>query len=336
MVVSVNRLTKYYPRNAPSETGYGLWRRFFRSSTRFLAVDHISFEVDQGEVFGLLGPNGAGKTTTIKMLCTLLTPDDGSATINGFDIQRDPMAVKRCLGVLLDSPERGFIVKLSGRDNLEFFCSVYGMARAEARRRTGELLDMVGLSDKADDEMQRYSQGMKQKLALARALLPDPPVVILDEPTLGLDPRSSVEVRQFIRERLKAAGKTVLLTTHNMHVVEDICDRVAIIDKGRIVALDTPANITREISKHQTIEIRVENATDSLVERLRRVEGVTDVQVRPPDPGTTETLYTVLSDARSGIVDRLARAALDDTATLCSITRRIPSFEEVFLKVLSR
>src|SRR5438105_4560536 len=221
-----------------------IWQRLRREPDRrdrFRAVDGIDLRVEAGEIFGLLGPNGAGKTTTMKMLATLLIPTSGTIRVLGIDPLARPREVRARLGAML-SGERSLYWKLTGRENLEYFAALYHVPPAETTDRITRCLVAVNLSDRADDYVERYSTGMRQRLALARALLPDPPLIILDEPTVGLDPQASRDLRDRVRE-LRAQGRTVLLTTHYMEEADQLCDRVAIIDHGRIVALDTPAAV---------------------------------------------------------------------------------------------
>ncbi|MGH2490134.1 MAG: ABC transporter ATP-binding protein, partial [Candidatus Limnocylindria bacterium] len=194
-----------------------LWQRLRREPdrrTRFRAVDGIDLRVETGEIFGLLGPNGAGKTTTMKMLSTLLEPTSGSIEVLGIDVARQPRAVRARLGAML-SGERSLYWKLTARENLEYFAALYHVPPKETRERIDRALESVKLGDRAEDYVERYSTGMRQRLALARALLPDPPLVILDEPTVGLDPQSARDLRDRVRD-LRAQGRTVLLTTHYM------------------------------------------------------------------------------------------------------------------------
>jgi len=203
---------------------------------KLIAVDGISFYVNPGEVFGFLGPNGAGKTTTIRMLTGQLLPTLGQAKIAGFDIQSELARVKPKIGVVFEF--QNLYERLSAKDNLNFFRQLYGVEQA----RVDEVLALVGLKDRADEKLQHFSNGMKQRLLIARALLHDPEILFMDEPTLGLDPAIAIQIRALI-SKLSKDGKTIFLTTHYMEEADRLCDRVAIINHGRIIALDKPQKI---------------------------------------------------------------------------------------------
>ena len=229
---------------------------FRREKITVEALKGISFNVRYGEVFGLLGPNGAGKTTTVKILATLLLPDGGSARVAGYDVVESPSMVRSNIGVTL-TVERGFFWKLTGRENLKYFGMLMGLRGDRLNRRVDELLDILGLerlgvSDKFYEE---YSLGMKARLSLARALLKDPPILLLDEPTLGLDPPSARAMRELLIKLAKEDGKAILLTTHNMFEAEMICSRVAIIDEGRIIALGRVNDLKRMVARRVIIDI---------------------------------------------------------------------------------
>ncbi|HEY7624727.1 MAG TPA: ABC transporter ATP-binding protein [Candidatus Limnocylindria bacterium] len=250
-----------------------IWQRLRREPDRrerFRAVDGIDLRVEPGEIFGLLGPNGAGKTTTMKMLATLLIPTEGTIRVLGIDPLTRPREVRAKLGAML-SGERSLYWKLTGRENLEYFAALYHVPPSETKERIARVLGAVKLADRADDYVERYSTGMRQRLALARALLPDPPLVILDEPTVGLDPQASRDLRDRVRD-LKAQGRTVLLTTHYMEEADQLCDRVAIIDHGRIVALDTPAALKRTIRAEEVVhlEMSIDGDEAAVLDRLNR------------------------------------------------------------------
>ena len=262
-------LTKTYKSKAPNS---GI---FSRKTFSVNAIDNLNLSIKKGELFGLLGPNGAGKTTLVKILCTLLPPDKGSATLNGYDVAKQQMKVKQSIGTLFSVGERGFFWRLSGYRNLEFFAAINNVPRSSRHQRIMEVLELVGLNDKADVFFQKYSGGMKRKLALARALLADPPILLLDEPTTGLDVTSSRNIRDFIKNDLsKKHGKTVLYTTHYIEEVSQMCDRVAIMNKGKIVALDTPDALKGMAKKGEVADIVVKNMSEAQVNSLRGLEGV--------------------------------------------------------------
>src|SRR5438309_6013482 len=238
-------------------------KRTYRTTTGVLrrrplvveAVRGISFEVSEGELFGLLGPNGAGKTTTIKMLITLLLPTAGSARVLGLDVVKDAREVRKRIGYVFGG-ERGLYERLSAFDNLRYFAELYAVPAREHKRRIEELLDLVGLTGREKERVEGYSRGMRQRLHVARGLLHDPPVLFLDEPTIGLDPVGARELRATIAA-LAAAGKTVLLTTHYMFEADALCDRIAVIDKGLIVAQGTPDELKGAVAAGSVVEVEV-------------------------------------------------------------------------------
>jgi len=212
-----------------------------------VAVDRVSFEVQEGEIFGVLGPNGSGKSTLIRLIATLLLPDSGEITVFGHDVVRQPMEVQRQINRV--SVEASFFKKLSPMENLLYGARLYGLEGAETRRRVVEILTRLGLEKRSIFQpMEEMSRGMQQKVAIARALLSRPRLLLLDEPTTGLDPRSKREVQAVVRELNQEAGTTILLTTHDMLEADTLCDRIAIIDSGAIVALDTPEGLKKLIS----------------------------------------------------------------------------------------
>lgn len=237
-------------------TRHGFWKRTARNT---VAVDGISFHVEKGELFGLLGPNGAGKTTTVKMLSTLLLPTSGSISIFGKDALRDTNEIRKRIGFTFGGA-RGLYGRLSAIDNLRYFAELYAIPPEITRKRIPELLELVGLEKRGDDRVETFSSGMQQRLHLARALLHDPELIFLDEPTVGIDPVGARELRSAIK-LLISRGKTILLTTHYMAEADELCDRIAIIKKGHLVALDTPSSLKKQISEDSVIEIKV-NAED--------------------------------------------------------------------------
>ena len=238
----------------------------------------VSFNVRRGELFGLLGPNGAGKTTTVKILSTILLPTSGSASILGLDVVKQTQAVRERIGFTFGGA-RGLYTRLSASDNLRYFAELYGLDPAVTGKRISELLELVGLAKRSDDRVETYSSGMQQRLHLARALLHDPELIFLDEPTVGIDPVGARELRKTVKE-LVARGKTILLTTHYMAEAEELCDRIAIINKGRIIALDTPAALKKQIGGDSLVEIEIRNADLAKFKRhLKRLNGHLTIEV---------------------------------------------------------
>lgn len=259
---------------------------FFQRENRIVtAVDHLNLEIRRGELFGLLGRNGAGKTTLVKTLCTLLPPDEGTAYVNGFDVVKQQMQVKRSIGTIFSVGERGFFWRLTGYSNVEFYAAINNVPRRGRRERIMEVLDLVGMKDNAFEVFQKYSGGMKRKLALARALLPDPPILLLDEPTTGLDVVSSRSIREFIRNDLsRKTGKTVLYTTHYIEEAAQICDRVAIMHKGQIIALDTPDSLKGMTKRGEVFDVVVKNMSEKQVNTLKAMDEVASVAADTQDP----------------------------------------------------
>jgi ABC-2 type transport system ATP-binding protein len=307
---------------------------FNRKEPRIVtAVDDLNLEIRRGELFGLLGPNGAGKTTLVKVLCTLLPPDEGNALVNGFDVTRQQMDVRRSIGALFSVGERGAFWRLSAYKNLEFFSAIYNVPRSIRHERIMEVLDLVGLKDKAFERYQRFSGGMKRKLALARVLLPDTPILLLDEPTVGLDVISSKTLREFIRNDLsRKAGKTVLYTTHYVEEASQICDRIGILHRGRLVACDTPDAIKGIVKKGEVLEIRVNSITDAQVEAIKTMDGVVDM--------TSEVEDSVLGLRRLRLhlesIDSLLMVLdffFKEKIRLIDLRREQPTLEDAFLEL---
>lgn len=299
---------------------FSLTRRF----GHLVAVDGLDLTVHQGEIFGLLGPNGSGKTTTIHMLCGLIRPSAGRALVLGLDPAADPVAVRRLLGVC--HQETLLYDELTGRENLAFAADLYGMPPAVARRRMDELLDLMELSTRQHQRVGNYSGGMKRRLALARALLPDPAVVILDEPTLGVD----VQVRTAIWDHVRALperGKTVLLTTNYMEEAEALAGRVAVLDRGRLIAMDTPAGLKDRVGG-DIIEVDVAGDAAPLAAALQEFSGVQAVAAR----GTRLTLTARDGDS---LLPRVL-AALGESAGVQAIALRRPSLNDTFLHLTGR
>ena len=308
--------------------------QFFKRSSRIVtAVDHVNLEIRKGELFGLLGRNGAGKTTLVKVLCTLLPPDEGAASVNGFDVVKQQMQVKRSIGTIFSVGERGFFWRLTGYDNLEFYAAINNVPRRGRKERIREVLELVGMKEKEFEVFQKYSGGMKRKLALARALLADPPVLLLDEPTTGLDVVSSRSIREFIRNDLsKKSGKTILYTTHYIEEAAQICDRIAIMHKGRIIALDTPDTLRSMTKKGEALDIVVKNMSDAQTKALKSLDGVINYAAEMQDTvlGQTRLRFRLeKSDALPGIFDYFFKEKIK----ILSFKQEEPTLEDAFIEL---
>jgi ABC-2 type transport system ATP-binding protein len=306
------------------KTSTGVFRR---RTLEVEAVRGVSFEVAEGELFGLLGPNGAGKTTTIKMLITLLIPTSGSARVLGLDVVRDAREVRKRIGYVFGG-ERGLYERLSGLDNLRYFAELYAVPPREQRRRIAELLDLVGLTGREKERVEGYSRGMRQRLHIARGLLHDPPVVFLDEPTIGVDPVGARELRNTISS-LTEAGKTVLLTTHYMFEADELCNRIAVINQGQIVAEGTPRDLKEIVADRTVIEIEAFGAGEDAIERVRRAEGVTSVAVEE-----REHAQVLLVQSAKGLELTQSLLGLLDGATIGRVAAREPTLEDAYVALV--
>jgi len=290
------------------------------------ALRGVSFDVVEGEVFGLLGPNGAGKTTLMNILAGVLLPTSGKAEVLGHDVVSEARAVKELVGFC--PQETVAYEELSAWDNMLFYAGLYGLPRSEAKRRAKELLEFVGLLDVAKKAVREFSGGMKKRLNLAIALINDPKVLLLDEPTTGLDPRARRDVWRYV-EGLRAEGRTVILATHYMEEADRLSDRVAIMDLGRVVALDTPEALKRTIGELSVIEIRVAEVPEGLGAALAPLsengkvlvgEGYARIYVREPE----------------AVLPKAIEVALRAGARISTVSVAEPTLEDVFLKLTGR
>lgn len=304
-----------------------------KSTTVIKALDHISFEIRDGELFGLLGPNGAGKTTTVKILCTLLEPTGGHAFVKGYDVVKEAKHVRKIVNMVAGG-ERMLYYRLTGRENLKYFADLYDVPRKEVSNRVNRLLELVGLSDRADDEVEKYSKGMKQRLQVCRGLINDPEVLFLDEPTLGLDVNIAKDLRKFIQEKIvKEQGKTVLLTTHYMFEAEEMCDRVGFLNKGKLVAVGYPEELKRQMPSGFSIEVLVTRLTDKVSEGLRRLKHVkklitTDYEGESEDEKIDRLIINVDSDQ---VVPKVLNYMSIEHCRVVSVNLRGPTLEDLFM-----
>ncbi|HII01460.1 TPA: ATP-binding cassette domain-containing protein [Methanosarcinaceae archaeon] len=289
----------------------------------FTAVDGVSFSVEPGELFGLLGPNGAGKTTILNMLTTLLLPTAGDAEIAGYDLRRDPGEVRNNIGIIFQDPSLD--IGLTGRENLEFRAMMYSIGSEERKKRIREVLDVVGLADKADILVENYSGGMKRRLEIARGLIHYPKVLFLDEPTLGLDAQTRRSIWDHIRNLNRNYGTSVILTTHYMEEADYLCDRIAIIDHGKIIALDTPSGL-KNCLRGDCVSLAIEGRGDLIAAALGEKEWVREIVQNG------EMLDVIISDYEKNIPS-IFQTAGNLGIGISSINFSKPSLEDVFIRL---
>jgi ABC-2 type transport system ATP-binding protein len=317
-VIEVSSLRRTY------RTRISPWRR---ASREVEAVQGVDFTVERGELFGLLGPNGAGKTTTIKMLITLLLPTSGSARVLGHDVVEDPRAVRRKVGYVFGG-DRGLYERLSGLDNLRYFAELYGVPAREQKARIGQLLELAGLAGREKERVEGYSRGMRQRLHIARGLLHKPEVLFLDEPSIGIDPVGARELRTTVAD-LRNAGTTVLLTTHYMFEADELCDRIAVIADGRIVAEGTPADLKSRVGEGSVVEVEVFGSAGSVLPALRALPGVRSAVVE--ERGHSEVI--VVRAEPGAEVTQPVLGALDGVS-LGRVATRQPTLEDAYVELV--
>lgn len=290
----------------------------------FTAVDDISFDVKKGEVFGLLGPNGAGKSTTLRILSTLARPTEGTATIGGYDIVKQDNEVRKLVGIV--SEKMIMYDRLTARENLWFFGSLFDIPSNLLTKRIDELLELVQLTKWKNSLVGTFSTGMRQRMNVVRALLNMPQVLFLDEPTLGLDPQSSVEIREFVKKLNREGGTTIIVTTHTMVDADILCDRIGIIDHGKVVALDTSTNLKKLISGNNgtVLKLDISNLSAGILEALQKLECVKSAT---QDNSTHVRLIVGGNDAFDSVID----AVRANGGKIASVESQQPTLEDVFL-----
>jgi len=300
----------------------GLTKKF----NGFTAVDSMDLTIDKGELFGLLGPNGAGKSTIIKMLTTMLVPSAGTASVWGHDVASDRDAVRSSIGVVFQDPSVDSM--LTGRENLDFHGRMYGLDRSTRQKRIEEVLDLVDLKDKADVKIEDYSGGMQRRLEIARGLMHHPKVLFLDEPTLGLDAQTRRYIWKYVRKMNEDEGVTVVLTTHYMDEADYLCHRVAIIDNGKIIALDTPENL-KDMIGADTITLEAQSGEDALLKFLSKMEWILTREV-------SDGVITLGVDHAESRLPQIMLDACQNNVVIRSVSVHEPTLEDVFLKFTGR
>jgi ABC-2 type transport system ATP-binding protein len=298
-------------------------------SREFVALDQVTLEVRPGELFGLLGPNGAGKTTLIKILTTLLAPSAGSARVDGLDVVAEAAEIRPRINMVSGGESSGYGI-LNVRENLWLFARIYGVPTAVAQERIDKMLGVVGLTDKATSRISHLSTGQRQKMNFCRGFITDPKILFLDEPTLGLDVTSARAIRTFIREWMKERPeRTLLLTTHYMAEADELCDRLAIIDRGKVLACDTPANLKRQVQKYPLYELSLAPGTNgwAAVEKLPGVHQSTATTT----PTTVELKVSLLDEPAIGAV---VQSLVTSGGRILTMKKVEPTLEDVFIELV--
>ena len=298
-----------------------------RSFNGFKAVDNLSFNVEEGEIFGLLGPNGAGKTTTIRMLSALISPSSGSATIGGYDVQDDALKVREIIGILTESPS--LYGRLTAMENMEFFAKAYGVTnKSERDTKIRDLLDFFQLWERRTDPVGQYSKGMKQKLAIARALIHNPEILYLDEPTSGMDPKSSKDIRDLMEILTENQRQTILLCTHRLEDAEKLCDRVMIINKGKPITITSPHDLRKRFSSGQEVQVGLSKLDNDLVAMMRELPSVVNLTVDESENRISVSLGNELD------TPGLVKALVEYGAEVRYVKPLEMSLEEAYLELM--
>lgn len=291
-----------------------------------VAVNDVSFSIEEGEVFGLLGPNGAGKTTTISMVSCLIEPTSGTIVVNGHDSAREPGALKAALGVV--PQEIALYPTLTAAENLRFWGSMYGLRGDVLKSAVADALELAGLADRAKERVEKYSGGMKRRINIAAGILHKPRVLLMDEPTVGIDPQSRNHILETVKD-LNAAGMTVLYTSHYMEEVEYLCDRIAIMDHGVIIAEGTLNELRDVVGGMDVVAVKVAGVTSEVLERVRAIEGVEGVE-------SVEDALEVLTRSSGSIMGRLVSTLESEGAHVTSVSVTEPNLESVFLHLTGK
>ncbi len=291
----------------------------------FTAVNGVNLKVPKNSVYGVLGPNGAGKTTLISMLCTILHPTSGSATVNGYDVTKHPKEVRESIGIVFQS--RALDDMLTGREHLQMHASLYGVPKDVRQKRIDEILDLIALGPKADEFVKTYSGGMKRRLEIGRGLIHHPKVLFLDEPTLGLDPQTRESIWSYIKELNQNQDVTVLMTTHYMEEADKLCDEVAIINQGQIITTNSPRNLKREL-KADTITMQVDNI-EKFTEEAQKLDFVKEIY-------SMNSEIKLMVERGENLVAELVNFANKHNIFVYSIELEHPNLEDVLLKYTGR
>lgn len=319
-IIETHELTKTFKKApaVPPHLRQRIRNSVLKKQDKIVAVDKLSLKIKRGEIFGLIGPNGAGKTTFIKLLSTLILPDSGTATIDGHDLVTEERIVRTKIGVMTGEHSRSLYWRLTGKQNLKFFARLYDIENEDKKIR--ELLDLTDLTEWQNELVMKYSSGMQHKLALARTLLNDPPILLLDEPTTGIDAKARYEIRRFIE---KLESKTILWTSHDLYEIEEICDRVAMIDHGQLLFEARPDELKKQYSGYRKLEVVLDSPCADIFSGLRNAN--------IKDEYTAE----ILVDDINSTLEDINKIVNEKKITVESFTTVFPSLEEIFVRILS-
>ena len=322
--IVVDRVTKSFPESYKLSA----WIKHHGPPPRRVALSDVSLRIERKELFGLLGLNGAGKTTLLKVLCTLALPDDGSVQVDGIDVEKNSLEARRRIGYC-SGDDRSFYWRLSGRENMELFGTLAGFKGPRLAKRIDEVIREVDLSDDLDRRYVTYSSGMRQRLGVARALLHDPPVLLFDEPTRAVDAKHAENIRDFLRQLVDRSGKTIVLATNLVEEAWGICDRVAIIRRGRIVTVQSPQVLSAQSVEKRVFCVLVDSVSEDFLARMRTLQGFLELSTRPNGEGVWVNVEMATSTAT---LNQLFQALNYDGVSIRSFKVELPRPFDIFVK----
>lgn len=301
-----------------------------RTFGKIVAVDHISLGVKEGEIFGFLGPNGAGKTTTIRVLCSLLKPDEGKATIDGHDIVKEASTVRSVIGLLPEPELSGLYERMTPIENLTFFAKLYNMSERQIQNRVKEILDMMDLWGRRNDRVGTFSRGMRQKLSIARAIIHDPKVLFMDEPTTGLDPAAAKSFREFLARLCKQLNRTVFLCTHNLPEADMICDRIAIINHGQIAMVGETSELRKSLWKKRTFTLTLLPGFDkSIAEKLSKIGTVENLKLK-------RNIIQFETDKPDEVNPLIVQRIVESGGRILTLQEEKKTLEDIYMKIIGQ
>ncbi|WXG45236.1 MAG: ABC transporter ATP-binding protein [Candidatus Atabeyarchaeum deiterrae] len=301
-----------------------------RTFGKIVAVDHISLEVKEGEIFGFLGPNGAGKTTTLRLLCGLLKPDDGKATVGGHDVAQEANVVRSIVGLLPEPELSGLYERMTPIENLTYFARLYGLPERQIDDRIKELLNMMDLHGRRNDRVATFSRGMRQKLSIARAIIHDPKILFMDEPTTGLDPEAAKSFREFIARLCKQLNRTVFLCTHNLPEADMICDRIAIINQGRLATIGETSELEKSLWTRRVFTLSLLPGFDkSVIERLPDIGSIDNLKLR-------RNTLQYETDKPDKVNPLIVQRIVESGGRIVTLQEERKTLEDVYMKIIGQ